>query len=102
MTQYVLAPRAASHLARIWRYLRNEAGEMVADRIEAEIKSRIAFLAMNPGAGHYRRDLTDKPVKFFPAYSWLIVYRPDTRPLQVVSILHARRDVANLLRERTS
>jgi antitoxin ParD1/3/4/toxin ParE1/3/4 len=79
----VLAPEAAADLAEIWRYLRREAGEAVADRVEAVIRKRIAFLAEHPGVGHVRRDWTDAPVRFFPAYSWLIVYRPETKPLQV-------------------
>jgi antitoxin ParD1/3/4/toxin ParE1/3/4 len=51
-----------------------------------------------PGVGHWRRDLTNEPVKFFAVYSYLIVYRPETRPLEVVAILHGRRDVAELLK----
>jgi hypothetical protein len=39
-------------------------------------------------------------VKFFPVYSYLIVYRPATKPLQIASILHGRRDVAGLLKDR--
>jgi|SRR5882762_659257 len=33
-------------------------------------------------------------------YSYLIVYRSETMPLQIVSILHGRRDVEQLLRDR--
>jgi len=33
-------------------------------------------------------------------YSYLIVYRPETDPMQVVAILHGRRDIERLLRER--
>ena len=33
-------------------------------------------------------------------YSYLIVYRAETMPLQIVSILHGRRDVEQLLRDR--
>jgi len=39
-------------------------------------------------------------VKFFSVFSYLIVYRPDTNPLQVVSILHGRRDVEQILKDR--
>jgi plasmid stabilization system protein ParE len=39
-------------------------------------------------------------VKFFPVYSYLIIYRPQTNPLQVVSILHGRRDVVQILKDR--
>jgi plasmid stabilization system protein ParE len=39
-------------------------------------------------------------VKFFSVYSYLIVYRPESSPLQVVAILHGHRDVERLLRDR--
>jgi hypothetical protein len=37
---------------------------------------------------------------FFPIYSYLIVYRPETKPLQVVSILHGRWNLELILKER--
>lgn len=72
----------------------------MADRVESVIRHRIVFLARTPGAGHWRRNLTDEAVKFFPVYSYLIVYRPETKPLQVVSILHGHRDVERILKDR--
>jgi plasmid stabilization system protein ParE len=100
MTRYVLAPEAAADLVQIWKYLRREAGDAAADRIESEILSRFVYLAEHPGLGHFRRDLTSEPVRFFSIYSWLIVYRPQTKPLQVISILHGRRDLSELLSKR--
>ncbi len=50
----------------------------MADRVESVILDKIAFLATTPGAGHRREDLTDEVVKFFPVYSYLVVYRPET------------------------
>jgi plasmid stabilization system protein ParE len=38
-------------------------------------------------------------VRFFSVYSYLIVYRPEPKPLQVVTILHGSRDVAGILRD---
>jgi plasmid stabilization system protein ParE len=100
MRRYILAPEAAHDLVEIWRHLKQEAGVKIADRIEFAIRDRIVFLAKTPGAGHWRRDLTDEPVKFFAVYSYLIVYRSDTKPLQVVAILHGFRDVEHILIER--
>jgi antitoxin ParD1/3/4/toxin ParE1/3/4 len=99
--RYLLAPQAAEDLAEIWRYIRDRSSGSMAKRVEAVIRGRIAFLSRNPEAGHWRKDLTSHQVKFFPVYSYLVVYRPNTNPLQVVSILHGRRDVENLLREKT-
>jgi hypothetical protein len=58
------------------------------------------FSASSPEAGHRRSNLTEHNVKFFPVYSYLIVYRPQTNPLQGVSILHGRRDVVQILNDR--
>jgi toxin ParE1/3/4 len=98
--RYVLAPEVALDLVQIWRYLKNESSVEIADRVESVILEKIAFLATNPGAGHWRKNLTDEAVKFFPVYSYLIVYRPETTPTQIVSILHGRRDVEQLLKGR--
>lgn len=98
--RYVLAPQAARDLVQIWRYLKKEAGLETADRVESVIRSKIGYLAEFPDAGHWRRDLTGANVRFFTVYSYLIVYRPETKPLQIVSILHGSRDLAGILGER--
>ena len=98
--RYLLAPEAAVDLVQIWRYIKKQSSVEMADRVESVIRDRVAFLAENPGAGHWRKNLTDQAVKFFPVYSYLIVYRPDTKPLQIVSVLHGRRDVEKILKDR--
>jgi len=84
----------------IWRYIKQQASVEMADRVESAIRERIINLAETPEAGHSRKDLTEESVKFFPVYSYLIVYRPETHPLQVVSILHGHRDVGQILKDR--
>ena len=98
--RYVLAPDAALDLVQIWRYIKENASLEMADRVESVIREKIVHLAGSPGGGHWRKDLTDEPVRFFPIYTYLIVYRPETKPLQVVAILHGRRDVEQLLTDR--
>jgi antitoxin ParD1/3/4/toxin ParE1/3/4 len=79
--RYILAPEAARDLVEIWSYLKRQTSIETAQHVESVIREKMAFLAENPGAGHWRRDLTDSDVRFFPVYSYLIVYRPDTKPL---------------------
>ncbi len=98
--RYTLAPEAALDLVQIWKYIKTKASTEVADRVESTIREKIVFLAETSGCGHWRKGLTDEHVKFFSAYSYLIVYRPGTKPLQVVAILHGYRDVEQLLRDR--
>jgi toxin ParE1/3/4 len=98
--RYVLAPEAALDLVQIWRYIKKQSSVEIADRVESVIRDKIVFLARTPRGGHWRKNLTDEAVKFFPVYSYLIVYRPETKPLQVVSILHGHRDVDRILKNR--
>lgn len=98
--RYVLAPEAALDLVQIWRYIEKESSAKMADRVEAAIRDQIVSLAERPGIGHWRKDLTDEAVKFFPVYSYLIVYRPDTKPLHIVAILQGRRDLQRALKDR--
>ena len=98
--RYVLAPEAVLDLFQIWRYIKKNVSLQMADRVESVIRDKIVYLAERPGRGHWRKDLTNEPVKFFSIYSYLIVYRPETSPLQVVAILHGRRDVEELLKDR--
>jgi len=99
--RYVLAPEAARDLVQIWRHLKKEGSQETADRVESVIRGKIVYLAEFPhGAGHWRPDLTSAQVRFFPVYSYLIVYHPETKPLQVVAILHGHRNVAKLLTKR--
>jgi antitoxin ParD1/3/4/toxin ParE1/3/4 len=98
--RYVLAPEAAVDLVQIWRYIKEQSSVTVADRMESVIRDKIVFLAKTPAAGHWSRNLTDEAVKFFPVYSYLIVYRPERKPLQVVAILHGHRNIERILKGR--
>ena len=96
MKRFVLTRLARSDLEEIWEYVANDsikAATGVLNHLEAMIRA----LARTPGMGHVREDLADKSHRFFPAGSYLIVYRPQTKPLQIVRILHASRDVQVLL-----
>ena len=98
--KYTLAPEAARDLVQIWRYVQKQGSWETADRVESIIREKFKYLAEFPNAGHWRRDLTGANVRFYPVYSYLIVYRPESSPLQIVSILHASRDVPRILAQR--
>jgi plasmid stabilization system protein ParE len=98
--RYVLAPEAALDLVQIWQYIKDRANVQMADHVECVIREKIVFLAGTSGGGHSRKDLTDEPVRFFSVYSYLIVYRPESNPLQIVAILHGYQDLKELLKGR--
>jgi plasmid stabilization system protein ParE len=58
-------------------------------------------LARTPGQGHRRDDLTQREeLRFWSVFSYLIVFRIDRKPFTIIAILHAKRDVQQLLNER--
>ncbi len=69
----------------------------VAQSTLKKIKEAIEFLSRAPGAGHLREDLTDRPIKFWPVFSYLIIYDPATRPVEILRVVHGNRDIASLL-----
>ena len=100
MGQYQLTPDAVDDLDEIWRFIA-EGNEQAADRVENEILAACAWLADGPGRGHRRTDITGLPVRFWSLvrYSnYTIVYGPETKPLQIIRILHAKRDLKGLLK----
>ena len=96
MKGFVLTPRAKQDVNDLWDYI---AGDNVegADRVLDALETAMAKLAKNPGIGHWREELTDKRHRFFLVFSYLIVYRHETKPLQIIRVLHAARDVQNIL-----
>lgn len=96
MKRFVLTRIAQHDLEEIWEYVANNSVK-AATRVLNDLEASIRTLARNPGIGHVREDLADRRHRFFPAGSYLIVYRFQTKPLQIVRILHASRDVQKLL-----
>lgn len=89
---FVLTPDAQSDLDAIQDFLLAEsvgASAVVGQALFAAF----ARLAEHPGIGHDRADLTDRPVKFWAVYSYLIVYDSAARPVRIIRVVHAARDV---------
>lgn len=99
MSPYVIAPDAEKDLKQIWRYLLGEAGLAIANRIQGELVGALEGLADAPGKGHRRSDLTSRDVLFLSVYQYMIVYRRGV-VVEIVAVLHGKRDVKRLLKQR--
>lgn len=100
MSRFRLSPEAQSDLEAMRRYLTRKGGPMLARHVLGEIRHALRFIAENPGAGHKREDLTDEMVKFWPVFSYLIVYEPSMRPIGIVRIIHGAQDVETMFSEK--
>jgi toxin ParE1/3/4 len=101
VARYLLSPEAKGDLREIRGYLVSHGGSRLAKYVLQEIRAAFRLLALHPDAGHLRRDLTSLPVKFWPVFSYLVVYDPAARPIAIVRVLHGWRDVEAILAERT-
>lgn len=99
---FQFTPLAIDDLDSIWSFIARDS-QAAADQVEREIVATCRRLAKHPMMGIKRQDVTPLAVRFwtipkFPNY--VIVYRPETVPLQVVAVLHGKRDLREMLRER--
>ena len=98
MSEYLIAPAACNELDEIWDYYATELQNPdAADRISDEIFKAFDKLARTPGMGHFRSDLAAEPLRFWHVRSFLIIYRSEKRPIEVVRVLHGARDVQAIL-----
>jgi antitoxin ParD1/3/4/toxin ParE1/3/4 len=96
--EFVLAPAARVDLVEIWDYYAITIDKVdVADRIRDELFAAFGELAKTPGIGHYRNDLVAEPLRFWRVRDYLIIYRSEKKPLEIVRVLHGKRDVEALL-----
>jgi plasmid stabilization system protein ParE len=102
MSAYVVTYLAKADIFDIWAYIAQNS-ETAADRVEQAIYDACEFLSEGPLRGHTRPDLTPRPLRFwtlrrYPKYT--VVYRPETTPLQIVAVLHGKRNIRRVLRQR--
>jgi toxin ParE1/3/4 len=97
MKPYRLTPRAQIELTNIIQYIARRSPQN-AIKVFDELRNAMRKLARTPGVGHKREDLTDRSVYFWSVYSYLIVYRADRRPIEILHIVHGAQDIKAILR----
>jgi toxin ParE1/3/4 len=99
MPDYELSPEAVTDLEGIWDFIAADQSA-AADRVVDELFDAFQHLASWPKLGHYRPDLTDAIVRFWPVKPYLVVYRELADSIEVVAVLHGSRDIPEVLDER--
>ena len=96
---YDVSAEAQNDLFEIWRRIAEDSVDL-ANRMNGEFYDLFASLGRMPGQGHARKDLTARPVLFFPMYSFLVAYQPDVPPIRIMAVLRGKRNVKRILKER--
>ena len=95
--RFVLSSLAAEDLDGILAYVLEHSGPARARHVADRFEEAFLKLAEQPGLGHTRADLTAELVRFWPVWSYLVVYKPGSKPLEVARVLHGARDLRVLL-----
>jgi toxin ParE1/3/4 len=98
MKNHVLTPEAQTNLLDIIDFIAAE-NPSAADRVLIEFEQTFESLGNNPGTGHYRDDLLNRKHRFHSVYSYLIVYRWQETPIQIIAIVHGARDLGPYFRQ---
>ncbi len=97
MAGYVISPAGRQDLIDIWTEIARDnldAAERLLDRFEAAFQRLAEF----PGMGSNRPDLIDLPVRFWTLGNYLIIYRAERSPIEIVRVLSAYRNIGAVLK----
>jgi plasmid stabilization system protein ParE len=102
MSAYVLTPLAKADIFDIWSFIAEDS-EQAADRVEQAIFEACTFIAQDPMRGHSRPEFSSRLLRFwtltrYPNY--IMAYRPETTPLQIIAVIHGKRNIRRVLRRR--
>ena len=94
MKRVDITPSAERDLLEIWDYIATDSID-AADRVIANIRSEFQKLADMPGMGHARPELAEA-YRVWNIYSYLIVYRPETQPIQIIRVVSGFRNLQRM------
>jgi toxin ParE1/3/4 len=92
MSGFLVTPEARADLFAIWEHIAEENID-AADEMIRRIEESFGRLSEMPGMGHFREDLLDQHYKFWNVYSYVIGYRWDVAPIQIIAVVHGARNL---------
>ena len=95
MGRFILSKSAEADLREIIAYIAQRS-PLAAKRVKGEFRAAMRRLAEFRGLGHVRDDCADESLRFWSLYSYLIVYRAGTKPLDIARVLHGARGLGAL------
>ncbi len=97
--RFLLTPEAKSDIREILLDVADDNPE-IAERLRSEIFHAFQRLGHSPGIGHYHEELLDRRHRFWNFYSYVVCYEWQTKPIQVIAVVHGARDLVSFLAAR--
>ncbi len=92
---YRLSKKARGDLLEIWRYIAAD-NESAADRFIDLLTQRFQLLGKNPYIGGNRDELRTG-YRSFPVGQYVVFYRVAEPGVQIMHVVHGRRDLETIL-----
>jgi toxin ParE1/3/4 len=92
---YEISAQAEDDLLEIWRYIARDS-DKTADRFLDRLNGKFVALARNPHTGRARPDLRPD-LRSFPYGAYLILYRIVGDGAEIVRVVHAARNLDDLI-----
>ena len=96
MNQYFLSSIAENDIDEIISYIALE-NQAAASKFLNKLFETFDMLSRNPMIGHTRKDITDKPVRFWSFKSRYLIIYLDCNRLELVIFLNGYRNLSMLL-----
>ena len=97
MPRIVRTKRSRSDLVEILLYIRRD-NHPAARRLLNTINDKLQLLSEFPGLGQPREEL-GRSLRSFPIGEYLLFYRPMKDGIQLIRVLHGRRDLRRQFRK---
>jgi len=91
-------PDATEDLNQIWLYLALEADIDIADGFVDQIRDKCYNISLSPGGYRLRPELLPL-IRSFPFKNYVIFYTPLESGIEVFRVIHAARDIPEVLGE---
>lgn len=100
MSLAVLSPSARRDLLDAVEWIAKD-NPAAARALRGSVAAAAAWIGLHPAIGTLRPQLADPPYRFLPltGFPYVVVYRADRQPPLILRILHAARDLPELLRQ---
>ena len=92
MSSYVISAEAQRDLEEIAAFIAMDS-PAAARRVVTELLDAMQLLSETPRIGVIRTSLAEADVRFWVVRNHIVVYRPETKPLEVLRVLSGYRDL---------
>jgi toxin ParE1/3/4 len=95
--KYCLTDAAQADIREIIRHIRFvQKSPQNARLVAARLKQQFSQLVRLPMLGHIRPELNDDAALVVHVSGVLVIYDPSLKPLTILRVVHARRDLARI------